>query len=169
MILAMIVAIDENNGIGKNGDQLAYISNDLKRFKALTTGHTIIMGRKTFDALPKGALPNRRNIVVTRQSGYEAEGAEVVKSIGEAINTCRDDHKVFVIGGGEIYNAFLAETDELYITQIHHAFEGVDVFFPQYKELGWKETSREDNLIDEKSGLSYSFINLKSAGRFNCV
>ncbi len=169
MILAMIVAIDENNGIGKEGDQLAYISNDLKRFKALTTGHTIIMGRKTFEALPKGALPKRRNIVVTRQAGYSAEGAEVVKSIGEAIAVCSNDQKVFVIGGGEIYKSFLAEADELYLTQIHHAFDGVDVFFPDYKSLGWQETYREDDLIDEKSGLRYSFINLKSAGRFDCV
>nr|WP_321450086.1 dihydrofolate reductase [uncultured Carboxylicivirga sp.] len=169
MILAMIVAIDENNGIGKNGDQLAYISADLKRFKELTTGHTILMGRKTFDALPKGALPKRRNIVITRQEGYEAPGAEVVKSIGEAIAICSDDQKVFVIGGGEVYKAFLPEADELYITEIHHAFDGVDVFFPDYKSLGWKETYREDNLHDEKTDLSYSYVNLKSFGRFDCV
>jgi len=169
MILAMIVAVDEQNGIGKDGDQLAYISSDLKRFKELTTGHTILMGRKTFEALPKGALPKRRNIVITRQKDYEAPGAEVVKSIGEAIAICSDDQKVFVIGGGEVYKAFLPEADELYITQIHHTFEGVDVFFPEYKSLGWKETYREDHLLDEKTGLKFSYVNLKSAGRFDCV
>nr|WP_321406916.1 dihydrofolate reductase [uncultured Carboxylicivirga sp.] len=169
MILAMIVAIDQNNGIGKNGDQLAYISADLKRFKELTTGHTIIMGRKTFEALPKGALPNRRNVVITRQKDYIATGAEVVKSMVEAISLCCDDQKVFVIGGGEVYKAFLHEADELYLTEIHHSFDGVDVFFPEYKSLGWKETFRQDDLIDEKTGLTYSYINLKSFGRFDCV
>ncbi|MCU4165313.1 dihydrofolate reductase [Carboxylicivirga caseinilyticus] len=169
MILAMIVAIDQNNGIGKNGDQLAYISADLKRFKELTTGHTIIMGRKTFEALPKGALPNRRNVVITRQKDYKATGAEVVKSMVEAISLCSDDQKVFVIGGGEVYKAFLHEADELYLTEIHHSFDGVDVFFPEYKSLGWKETFRQDNMIDEKTGLTYSYINLKSFGRFDCV
>jgi len=169
MILAMIVAVDENNGIGKKGDQLAYISDDLKRFKALTTGHTILMGRKTFEALPKGALPKRRNVIITRQKGYEAAGAEVVRSLGEALALCSDDRKVFVIGGGEVYKAFLPETEELYLTQIHHSFEEVDVFFPEYNSLGWEETHHEGPLSDEKTGLSYSYINLKRTGKYDCV
>lgn len=169
MTLAMIVAVDQNNGIGKEGDQLAYISGDLKRFRQLTTGHTIIMGRKTFDALPKGALPKRRNIVITRQKDYEAPGAEVVRSTAEALAVCADDLKVFVIGGGEVYKAFLSEADELYMTEIHHAFEGVTVYFPEYKSLGWKETHKEGPFTDEKTELSYSYINLKSTGRFDCV
>lgn len=169
MIIAMIVAVDENNGIGKEGDQLAYISADLKRFKQLTTGHTILMGRKTFEALPKGALPNRRNVVITRQNNYEAPGAEIVKSIGEALALCANDQKVFVIGGGEVYKAFLPETDELYLTEIHHSFTDVDVFFPEYKSLGWKETHREGPLIDEKTALNYSYINLKRTGKLDCM
>lgn len=165
----MIVAIDENNGIGKDNDQLAYISADLKRFRNLTTGHTILMGRKTFEALPKGALPKRRNIVITRQANYQAPGAEVVKSIGEALALCSDDQKVFVIGGGEVYKAFLPETDELYLTEIHHAFKGVDVFFPEYLSMGWKETHREGPIKDEKTDLDYTYVNLKRTGKLDCV
>lgn len=160
MILAMIVAIDENNGIGKGGDQLAYISADLKRFKNLTTGHTILMGRKTFEALPKGALPNRRNVVITRQEGYTAPGADVVSSLDDALALCKNDEKVFVIGGGEVYKAFLPKTDELYLTVIHHAFKDVDVFFPNYQHQGWKEMHNEGPLTDDKSGLQYSYVNL---------
>ncbi len=161
MILAMIVAIDENNGIGKGGDQLAYISADLKRFKNLTTGYTILMGRKTFEALPKGALPNRRNVVITRQADYEAPGADVVSSLEEALALCRNDEKVFVIGGGEVYKAFLPQTDELYLTIIHHVFPDVDVFFPEYESIGWKELHHEGPLNDEKTGLKYSYVNLE--------
>ncbi len=169
MILAMIVAVDQNNGIGKDNDQLAYISADLKRFKQLTTGHTILMGRKTFEALPKGALPKRRNVVITRQKGFEAPGVEVVSSIGEALSICNEDQKVFVIGGGEVYKAFLPETDELYLTEIHHSFDGADVFFPEYQNLGWKTTHKEGPLSDDKTGLSYSYINLKRTGKYDCV
>lgn len=165
----MIVAIDHNNGIGKDNDQLAYISADLKRFKQLTTGHTILMGRKTFEALPNGALPKRRNIVITRQENYLASGAEVVKSIGEALALCSNDQKVFVIGGGEVYKAFLPETDELYITLIEHSFNGVDVFFPEYISLGWKETHREGPFNDEKTNLNYSYINLERTEKLDCV
>ncbi len=160
MVLAIIVAIDENNGIGKDNDQLAYISADLKRFKALTTGHTILMGRKTFEALPKGALPNRRNVVITRQSDYFAKGADVVSGLEEALELCANDEKVFVIGGGEIYKSFLPETDELYLTLIHHAFEGVDTFFPNINVEDWELSNEEGPTKDEKTGLSYTYQDL---------
>jgi len=157
----MIVAIDQRNGIGKDNDQLAYISADLKRFKALTTGHTILMGRKTFEALPKGALPNRRNVIITRQANYEAKGADVVRSVEQAIGLCKEDAKVFVIGGGEIYNTFLAKSDELYITEIDYAFEGADVFFPAIESDQWLVKHEEGPFTDEKTQLSYTYKDLR--------
>ncbi|WP_439181716.1 dihydrofolate reductase [Carboxylicivirga taeanensis] len=161
MILSMIVAIDQNNGIGKGDDQLAYISADLKRFKALTTGHTILMGRKTFEALPKGALPNRRNVVISRQPGYSAHGAEVVHSIEEAMALCKNDEKVFVIGGGEIYKSFLPVTQELFLTVIKHAFDEATVFFPAIKEEDWSLVQEEGPFVDEKTQLTYFYQNLE--------
>jgi len=160
MILAMIVAIDQRNGIGKDNDQLAYISADLKRFKALTTGYTILMGRKTFEALPKGALPNRRNVVITRQEDYVAKGADVVTSLEQAIEICKGDEKVFVIGGGEIYKTFITQTDELYLTLIHHTFNEADVFFPKLEPNEWVVSGEEGPFTDEKTKLSYSYQNL---------
>ncbi|MBR8536542.1 dihydrofolate reductase [Carboxylicivirga sediminis] len=161
MILSMIVAIDRNNGIGKGDDQLAYISADLKRFKALTTGHTIIMGRKTFEALPKGALPNRRNVVITRQTDFEAKGAEVVHSLDEALALCNSDEKVFVIGGGEIYKSFLPVTQELFLTVIEHIFDEATVFFPAINMADWLVVNEEGPFVDEKTQLSYSYQNLR--------
>lgn len=161
MILSMIVAIDQNNGIGKGDDQLAYISADLKRFKALTTGHTILMGRKTFEALPKGALPNRRNVIITRQEDFSAEGADVVGSLEQALSICKNDEKVFVIGGGEIYTTFLPQSDELYITEIHHSFSEATVFFPKINMNEWTVTEEEGPFIDEKTSLNYSYKNLQ--------
>lgn len=156
----MIVAIDQNNGIGKGDDQLAYISADLKRFKALTTGHTILMGRKTFEALPKGALPKRRNVVITRQADYTAPGAEVVHSLEDALKLCSGDEKVFIIGGGEIYKTFLPDTDELFLTIIDYTFEEATVFFPEIHREEWTIVNEEGPFIDEKTQLRYSYQNL---------
>lgn len=160
MKIAIIVAIDSANGIGKNNDQLAYISSDLKRFKNLTTGHTIIMGRKTFEALPKGALPNRRNVVISRQANYIAAGAEVVSSVEQALRLCANDDRVFVIGGGEIYRLMLPQADELYITRILHSFEGVDTFFPAIEPQFWRSINEEGPFEDEKTQLSYIYSDL---------
>ncbi|MCT4646299.1 MAG: dihydrofolate reductase [Carboxylicivirga sp.] len=160
MTLAMIVAIDQKNGIGVGDDQLAYISADLKRFKALTTGHTILMGRKTFEALPKGALPNRRNVVITRQTGYEAKGADMVNSLNDALKLCKDDEKVFVIGGGEIYKTFLPDAQALYLTRIEHTFEEATVFFPEINMDEWSIVKEEGPFMDEKTQLSYSYQDL---------
>ncbi|WP_430815823.1 dihydrofolate reductase [Carboxylicivirga sp. RSCT41] len=161
MIISMIVAIDLNNGIGKGDDQLAYISADLKRFKALTIGHTILMGRKTFEALPKGALPNRRNVVITRQGDYKAPNIDVVSSVDEALNLCKNDEKVFVIGGGEIYNIFLPDTDKLYLTVIDHRFNEATVFFPEINMGEWTVENEEGPFTDEKTQLAYKYQNLK--------
>ncbi len=158
--LNIIVAIDKNNGIGRKGDQLAYISGDLKRFKALTTGHTIIMGRKTFEALPKGALPNRRNVVITRNEKFHPANCDVYNSIDEALNSCSPDEELFVIGGGEIYKSFLPEADKIYLTLINHVFEGVDTFFPKLSEKEWRTTEEEGPFTDDKSGFRYHYTTL---------
>ncbi len=159
--VSIIVAVDKNNGIGRNGDQLAYISGDLKRFKALTTGHTIVMGRKTFEALPKGALPNRRNIVLTRRKDYQAEGCDVYNSVENVLRNTSGEEELFVIGGGEIYKAFLPHTNKIYLTIINHEFDGVDTFFPELKDEEWEEKENEGPFVDEKSGLNYRYITLK--------
>ena len=160
-MISVIVAIDKNNGIGRNGDQLTYISGDLKRFKALTSGHTIVMGRKTFEALPKGALPNRRNIVITRRKDFKPASCDVFNSVEEVLENISKDEEVFIIGGGEIYKAFLPIADKVYLTLIEHEFEGVDTFFPELVEKEWQTVEKEGPFVDEKNGLGYSYITLE--------
>ncbi|MBP5134433.1 MAG: dihydrofolate reductase, partial [Paludibacteraceae bacterium] len=118
-MLSIIVAISENYAIGKNNDLLCRISADLKRFKALTTGHTVIMGRNTYLSLPNGALPNRRNIVVSRTMHDADDHIEIASSHEEAIQMCNDEDEVFVIGGAQIYKCAIGMADRLYIPWIH--------------------------------------------------
>ena len=158
--LSIIVAIADLNAIGVNNDLLVYLPNDLKRFKQITTGHTIIMGRKTFDSLPKGALPNRTNIVVSRNANLKLEGATVVSSIEEAMAICPDNDESFVIGGATIYEAFLPHVQKLYITQIHHLFKDADTFFPEFDMNAWDEESKLAMFDDPKTEFRYSFVNL---------
>jgi dihydrofolate reductase len=159
MRLSLIVAVDENNGIGINGEQPAFISEDLQRFKKLTTGNTIVMGRKTFEALPKGALPNRRNIVITRQKDFLPPGCEVIHSGEELYEICGPEEKVFVIGGGEVYAFFFSEATRIYLTLIHYKFPRIDTSFPSINAEEWMVEYSEGPYIDEKSGFSYSYIN----------
>ena len=158
-MISIIVAIAQNRAIGYKGDLIYHLSADLKRFKALTTGHTVIMGRKTFQSLPKGALPNRRNIVLTRQQGISFEGTEVFTSITEALAHCTPDEKVYVIGGAQIYSQALELADELEITLVHATPSEADTFFPDYNANGrWKLVNREDHDPDEKNPHPYSFL-----------
>lgn len=158
-MISMIVAIDRNNAIGRGGDQLAYISADLKHFKAVTSGHTIVMGRKTSNALPKGTLPNRRNIVITRNADCHIEGAEIVHSVDEAIEITRNDD-VYVIGGGEVYRQFMPKAERLYVTEIDEQFEDADTFFPTIDMQEWLLIEEGEWQIDEKSGLQFRFKTL---------
>lgn len=151
-MIHVIVAIDENRGIGYGGDMLYHIREDLRRFKALTMGHALIMGRKTFDSLPNGALPGRRNIVITRNPDWTAPGAERARSLHDAIAMAGDDD-IYVIGGGQIYAEALPIADVLDLTLIHKAAEKVDTYFPPYQQL-FTEVDRID-MPD------YSFITLK--------
>ena len=155
MIVSIIVAIGENHAIGKNNQLLWHMPNDLKHFKDITSGRTIIMGRKTFDSVGK-PLPRRRNIVVTRQD-ITIPGCEVVKSIEDGLALCKDEDEVFIGGGAEIYKLAMHLTDRIYLTIIHKSFDA-DTFFPEIDKLEWKEVKREDFEPDEKNPLPYSFI-----------
>ena len=157
MTISIIAALDENNAIGKNNDLLCYISADLKRFKALTTGHTILMGRKTFESLPKGALPNRRNVVLTRNSNFKCENCEIVHTINEAFNICMEAENVFIIGGAQIYNLFIEHADRLFLTRIHNKFEA-DTYFPEFDLSKWNIENKEEFEMDEKNKFKFLFI-----------
>lgn len=147
-----IVAISENGGIGKDNRLLFHISADLKRFKELTSGHTVIMGRKTLQSLPGGrGLPNRRNIVITRDIDFTAERAEIVHSVDEALALAEED--AFVIGGASIYQAMLPYCDKVYLTKVYADAEA-DVFFPSL--CGWQVVRRSE--MQEENGLRFQYI-----------
>ena len=157
MILSIIVAAAENNVIGRDNGLVWRLSADLKRFKALTTGHTILMGRKTYESVGK-ALPNRRNIVISRNPDYRAEGCEVVLGVEEALELTKGEDEVFVTGGGTIYKELWDKADRLYLTVVHQECEG-DTVIPPVDPGKWKEMSREEHQADEKNECDYTFIN----------
>ena len=152
--LSIIVAMSSNRVIGVNNSLPWHLSEDLKRFKSLTTGHTIIMGRKTYESIGR-PLPNRRNIVISRNMEASYKGAEVVHSIEDAFSISRNDNEVFVIGGSNIYEQALSLVDHLYITEIKKSFSG-DAFFPEINKQIWTESSREDHITND--GLDFSFV-----------
>jgi len=156
MTISLIVAVDENNGIGKNNQLPWHLPADLKHFKTLTTGHPIIMGRKTFESIGK-VLPNRRNIVISRQSNYLAEGADVVSSLPDAFDLCEDESEAFVIGGAQIFEQALSQSNILYLTVIHHQFDA-DTFFPEIDKFKWIKGESKTHEPDEKNIYSYTFI-----------
>lgn len=157
--IAIIVAIAQNFAIGRNNDLLFHLPNDLKRFKQITFGHAVIMGKNTLFSLPKGPLPNRRNIVITDIPGETFDGCETVYSIDEAVEVVRNEQLAFVIGGGMIYRQFYPIAGKLFLTMAHQDFEA-DTFFPVINFNEWKELSRE-MLFDEKNNFCYSNINLE--------
>ena len=156
--IAIIVAIAQNFAIGKNNDLLFHLPNDLKRFKKITSGHAVIMGKRTLFSLPKGALPNRRNIVITDVPGETFAGCETVYSIDEAVGTVKNEKLAFVIGGGMIYQQFYPIAGKLFLTLVHQDFEA-DTFFPVIDFNDWNEISRE-TYFDEKNNFNYSNIDL---------
>ena len=156
-MLSIIVAISENNAIGKAGDLLCYLPDDLKHFKALTTGATVVMGKKTFFSLPRRPLPNRRNIVLTRDLSFTHENTEVAHSIEELQSMITADEKVFIIGGGEVYRQFMPLVDVLEITHIHHTWEDADTFFPEIDPAIWQCTNQEHHDTDEKHSYPFTF------------
>ena len=156
MKLSIIVAASQNNVIGKDNQLIWRLSADLKRFKALTTGHHIIMGRKTFDSIGK-PLPNRTSIIITRQTDYKIEGCIVVNSLEEALEKVPTDQEAFIIGGGTIYKEVMDKADKLYLTLVHKKFDG-DTFFPKIDEKIWENVKREDYMPSEKNEYAYSFV-----------
>ena len=154
-MISIIAAVARNRAIGYENKLIYWLPNDLKRFKTLTTGHTIIMGRNTFLSLPKGALPNRRNIVLTR-SQKAFPGCDVYTSLEEALVHCDKDEDVYIIGGASVYRQALPLADRLCLTEINDTPEKADTFFPPYDD--WKEISREDHEKDERHEYEYSFV-----------
>lgn len=158
-MISIIVAIAQNGAIGYKGDLIYHLSADLKRFKELTTGNTVIMGRKTYESLPKGALPNRRNIVLTRQQGVSYPGTEVYSSLDEALSKCARDEKVYIMGGAQIYTQALPMADELEITLVNDTPALADTFFPEFgSDESWHLINREDHSPDEKNPYPYTFL-----------
>jgi len=157
--ISIIVAIAQNFAIGKNNDLLFHLPNDLQRFKQITTGHPVIMGRNTFLSLPKGALPNRRNVVITDNTEEKFDRCEMVFSIDEAVEAVKNESEAFIIGGGAIYRQFFPLARKLYLTLVHRDFDAT-VFFPEINYSDWEVTARED-LHDEINGFNYSNLNLK--------
>ena len=157
--ISIIVAIAQNFAIGKNNDLLFHLPNDLKRFKQITTGYPVIMGRNTLLSLPKGALPNRRNIVITDNPEEKFDRCEMVFSVEEAIEAVKKEKEAFIIGGGMIYRQFYPFAGKLYLTLVHRDFDA-DVYFPEIDYSEWEVLFREDHR-DDKNGFDYSYLDLK--------
>ena len=152
----MIAAAAENNALGKDNELVWHLPNDFKRFKTLTSGHHIIMGRKTFESFPK-PLPNRTHVIITRQKNYKAEGCIIVDSIEKALLVCPKNEDTFIIGGGEIYTLSLPFTDKIEITRVHHSFEA-DAYFPVLNEEEWILVQSDFNNKDEKHIYDYTYL-----------
>ncbi len=155
--LALIAAIANNNAIGFENKLIYWLPNDLKRFKELTTGHTIIMGSNTFRSLPKGALPNRRNIVLSRKE-KEFPGCETFSSIEEALANCTNEDIVYIIGGETLYKTALPIADILCLTEIDDTPKEADAFFPQFAKNEWEIIEQEEHTADEKHSYNYRFV-----------
>lgn len=155
MILSCILAFGENRGLGFGQKLPWHLPDDLKRFKGITRGHTVIMGRKTYDSMGR-LLPERRNIIITRDQSYKIEGAEVVNSIEEAIEKVKDEKEAFVIGGGEIVKLALPYLNKMYLTHVD-AKVPADSFFPEVDWQEWKIISEETHLKDERHPCDFTF------------
>lgn len=159
-MIHIIVAVDKSGGIGKDNGLLCYLPADLKHFKTLTMGHPIIMGRKTFESLPR-LLPGRDHLVITHQAHYGKDhpGITVYPSISAVINALEGDKDYFVLGGSSVYDAFFPYASSLYVTEIDGTF-AADTFFPRYDESQWDVVDKTEHLPDEKNRYGYSFIHL---------
>lgn len=159
-MISLIAAVAANGALGLNNRLLYWLPNDLKRFKQLTTGHTIVMGRRTFESLPKGALPNRRNMVVSA-SLSSLPGAEVFPSLEQAFQACRADEEVFVIGGASVYRQAFPFAQRIYLTRVDDVPAQADVFFPHMDEGEWEQVACEPHEKDGKHAYSYRFVDYK--------
>lgn len=155
MRINIIAAVAKNRAIGFENKLIYWLPNDLKRFKALTTGHTIVMGRKTFESLPKGALPNRRNVVLSRTT-KELTGCDVYPSLEEALKSCKADEDIYIIGGARVYEQALPFADRLCLTEVDDTPKEADAFFPGYSD--WQIAQKEVHEKDEKHAFNYAFV-----------
>ncbi|MGA4719927.1 dihydrofolate reductase [Fictibacillus nanhaiensis] len=155
MNFSIIAAMGENRVIGKDNDLPWRLPRDWKYVQKITMGKTIVLGRKNFESIGK-ALPGRRNIVLTRKMGFSLQNCIVVHSINEVLNACEDDEEVFIFGGEEIYSQFMPMVTKMYLTKIHHTFEG-DTYFPIFNERDWKEISRVKGIQDKQNPYTYYF------------
>jgi dihydrofolate reductase len=158
-MVTIIAAVGRNKALGKNNDLIWHLPADLKRFKEITRGHHVIMGRKTYESLGK-PLPNRTNIIVSRNPGFKAEGCVVVGSLDEALREAESDPNPYILGGAQIYEQALQVADRMDLTLVHEDFEA-DAFFPDFSEDHWEETGRQDFEKDEKNPYDYSFVQYK--------
>ena len=166
MTISIIAAVARNRAIGLKNKLIYWLPNDLKRFKQLTTGHTIVMGRNTYESLPKGALPNRRNVVLSRSAFAEGNTAEdraaqypgcnVYPTLDAALESCRDDEDIYIIGGASVYNQALKVADRLCLTEVDDTPAEADTFFPDYSD--WKVAHREAHPKDDRHAFSYAFV-----------
>jgi len=157
-MLSIIVAVAENNVIGKDNSLIWKLPRDMRHFKETTTGHYIIMGRKTFESNGR-PLPNRTNVIITRDKDYKAEGCVVVHSLDDAIREAKEDSEAFIIGGGVIYDLAMPLVDRIYLTKIHHSFEG-DTFFPEINMEEWVVSEKRDFEPDEKNEYPFTILTL---------
>lgn len=165
-MISIIVAMADGNAIGYQQELLCHLPADLKHFKSITTGHPVIMGRKTFESLPNGALPNRKNIVLTHQKEIKYPNVTIVSTMQDAIAAADNDPEIFVIGGASVYRDALAFADKLYLTVIHHQFDEADTFFPAWDSEEWIEIAREDFKADEKNRFDYSFVTFQRKNNY---
>ena len=154
-MITVIAAVAENNALGKENQLLWHLPDDFKRFKTLTSGHYIIMGRKTFESFPK-PLPNRTHVIISRQANYQPEGCIVVNSLEQAIEACPKTEEVFIIGGGEIYRQSIAVADKLDLTKVHATFEA-DTHFPEIDLSQWQLVFEEYHPKDERHDFDFTF------------
>jgi dihydrofolate reductase len=164
-LVSIVVAMDERNAIGRAGGLPWRLPEDLKRFKALTLGKPVVMGRRTWNSIGK-PLPGRHNVVVTRQPGLSLDGATVVSSLEQAFVAAGDVPEVCVIGGAEVYRAALPVTDVLHVTRVHATLDA-DTFFPALEPADWMEVAREEHAADERHAWAYSFVELHRRRRCN--
>ncbi len=164
MNFSAIVATDTNGAIGRNGQLIHPISEDLKHFKEITSGHTVVLGRKTLDTFPgKRPLKNRRNLILTHNANFSAEGAEIFHSMDEVIKACQDDGEVFIIGGASVYEQFEPMLERIYLTRMFTEFQDADTFFQvdgvttKTESKNWKQIDASEIFIDP-TGLEYQFL-----------
>ena len=160
MTISIIAAVAKNRAIGFENKLIYWLPNDLKRFKALTTGHTIVMGRNTFESLPKGALPNRRNVVLST-TVKELPGCEVFPTLDAALQSCQPDEDIYIIGGARVYAQAISKADRLCLTEVDDIPAQADTFFPDYSD--WQVVNKEAHPKDERHAFEYAFTDYERA------